>query len=229
LAVIGGFSSAYFCPQLAPSITMTNRELRNSLLDLLALKLKPSGFVLNKAQAEFTNRLKDGWEKFHLIFLVRSEGWEINPGVLIRKNVVEDIYHKASYFEAKYHKTTPTIGIPLENFNNNGNKYRLTLASEADIIPCYHKLLVLFNNVAIPFFEKYSSLEELDREVNIENRKSVFSGPKYEGNLGIILARLTNNPHYHKLEEKYRNYYQQFSNGFYLPEYEGIVEVLKGV
>ncbi|TDN40381.1 hypothetical protein E4631_11440 [Hymenobacter sp. UV11] len=208
---------------------MTNRELRNSLLDLLASELSPSGFVLNKAQAGFTNRLKDGWKKFHLIFLVRSEGWEINPGVLVRKNVVEDLYHKASYFEAKYHKTTPTIGIALENLNNDGNSYRLTLTSERDVLPCYHRLLYLFNNVAIPFFEKYSSLEELDKEVNIETRKSIFSGLNYEGNLGIILAKLVNNPHYHKLEEKYRNYYQQFSNGFYLPEYEGIVEVLKSV
>ena len=208
---------------------MTNRELRNSLLDLLALEVKPCDFVLNKAQAEFTNRLKDGWEKFQLIFLTRSEGWEINPGVLIRKNVVEDIYHKASYFEAKYHKTTSTIGIPLENFNNDGNMYRLTLSIESDIIPCYNRLVLLFNDVAIPFFEKYNKLEELDREVNIENRKSVFSGLKYEGNLGIILAKLVNNPHYSKLEEKYRNYYKQLANGFYLPEYEGIVEVLKSV
>lgn len=173
--------------------------------------------------------MKDGWEKFHLIFLVRSEGWEINPGVLIRKNVVEDIYHKASYFEVKYHKTTPTIGIPLENFNNDGNKYRLTLTSEADIIPCYHRLLFLFNDVAISFFEKYSSLEELDREVNIESRKSVFSGLKYEGNLGIILARLANNLHYHKLENKYRNYYKQLANDFYPPEYEIVIEVLKSI
>ncbi|TVT42865.1 hypothetical protein FNT36_01875 [Hymenobacter setariae] len=208
---------------------MTNRELRNSLLDLLALELKPAGFVLNKAQAEFTNRLKDGWEKFQLIFLTRSEGWEINSGVLLRRNLVEEIYHKASYFEAKYHKTTPTIGIALENFYNDGNSYRLTLASETDILPSFHRLLYLFNNVAIPFFGKYSSLEELDKEVNIEIRKSIFSGPKYEGNLGIILAKLVDNPHYSKLEEKYRNYYKKLSNGFYLPEYEGVIEVLKNV
>jgi hypothetical protein len=208
---------------------MTNRELRNSLLDLLALELKPAGFVLNKAQAEFTKRLKDGWEKFQLIFLTRSEGLEINPVVLLRKNLVEDIYHKASYFETKYHKTTSTIGIALENFHNDGNGYRLSLASETDILPCYHRILYLFNNVAIPFFEKYSSLEELDREVNTETRESIFSGPKYEGNLGIILAKLVDNPHYFKLEEKYRNYYKQIDNGFYLSEYEGIIEVLKNV
>ena len=208
---------------------MTNRELRNSLLDLLALELKPSGFVLNKAQAEFTNRMKDGWETFQLIFLMRSEGWEINPVMLLRRNLVEDIYHKASYFEAKYHKTTPTIGIALENFYNDGNGYQLTLASDIDILPCYHRLLYLFNKVAIPFFEKYSSIEELDKEVNIAHRKSIFSGPKYEGNLGIILAKLVNNPHYSKLEEKYRNYYKQLDNSFYLSEYEGVIKVLKSI
>ncbi|NML63985.1 hypothetical protein HHL22_02090 [Hymenobacter sp. RP-2-7] len=160
---------------------------------------------------------------------MRSESWEINPVMLLRKNVVEDIYHKASYYEVKYHKTTPTIGIALENFNNDGNPYRLQLARQEDITFCHNRLAGLFQNVAIPFFEKYDRLDELDKEVNIISRKSLFSGLKYEGNLGIILAKLVDNPNYYKLEEKYREYYQQFSNGFYLSEYEGVVKILKSI
>lgn len=206
---------------------MTNIELRNALLERLALDFAPYGFVLNKALAEFTKRSAQGWEKFQLIFLVRSNGWEINPAMLIRINVVEDIYHKASYFETKYHKTTPTVGIPLENFINDGKGYRFDLTSEADIEHCYQNIMTLFKKAVVPFFLQYNNIEQLDKEVNVESSKSIFSGPKYEGNLGIILAKLAHNPRQNQLENKYRSYYQQFSNGFYLAEYEGIVEALR--
>lgn len=206
---------------------MTNRDLRNTLLVLLAAEFEPYGFVLNKAQAEFTKRSPDGWQKFHLVFLVRSEGWEINPGMLIRKNVVEDIYHKASYFEPKYHRTTPTIGIPMADFIRDGKDYRFQLNTEADLTPDFQGLAALFKQVVLPFFGQYDSIEELDREVNIETRKSIFSGLKYEGSVGLILAKLTDNPRYNQLERKYRSHYQLLSNGFYLPEYEGVVEALK--
>lgn len=208
---------------------MTNRELRNTLLALLASEFEPYGFVLNKSQAEFTKKSPDGWQKFHLVFLVRSEGWEINLGMLIRKNVVEDIYHKASYFEPKYHRTTPTIGIPIENFIRDGRDHCFQLSTEADLTPAFQGLAALFKKIALPFFKQYDDIEELDKEVNIETRKSIFSGPKYEGSVGLILAWLANNPRYDQLEMKYRSHYKQIDNGFYLPEYEGVVEVLKAM
>jgi hypothetical protein len=138
---------------------MTNRELRNALLALLALKLEPYGFVLNQAQATFTKRSPDGWQKFQLIFLVRSEGWEINPVMLIRKNVVEDLYHKASYFEPKYHRTTPTIGISIADFIRDGKDYRFQLNTEADLTPDFQALAALFIQVVLPFFRQYDNIE----------------------------------------------------------------------
>ncbi|MBO2008904.1 hypothetical protein [Hymenobacter negativus] len=206
---------------------MTNRELRNALLERLASYLAPYGFVLNKALAEFTKRSAEGWEKFQLIYLVRSNGWEINPAMLIRINTVEDIYHKASYFETKCHKTTPTVGIPLEDFINDGKGYRFDLNSEADIERCYQNIMMLFKKVVVPFFSQYNDIEQLDKEVNIENRESIFSWAIYKGSLGIILAKLVDNPKYNQLEEKHRIYYQQFADGFYLDEYEGVAKVLR--
>ncbi|MCI1187116.1 hypothetical protein MON38_06765 [Hymenobacter sp. DH14] len=206
---------------------MTNRELRNALLERLASDLAPYGFVLNKSLAEFTKRSGEGWEKFQLIFLVRSNSWEINPAMLIRIDIVENIYQKASYFDKKYHKTTPTVGISLEDFVNDGKGYRFDLSNEEDIERCYQSTMMLFKKVVIPFFSQYNNIEQLDREINVENRESIFGGPKYEGNLGIILAKLACNPRYNQLESKYHCYYQQLQDGFYLAEYEGIVEALR--
>ncbi len=205
---------------------MSKEKNKNSLLELLRDRLKAYDFILNKGLAEFTKRQKDGWNKFHLIFLSRKAGWEINIGMLIRKNLVEDIYHLASYFEPKYHKTTPTLGITIEKLINDGKEYRCYLNSENDIEKCVGYIENLFIKVALPFFEEYNSLKKMDEVVNIKNGASIFSGPIYGGNLGIILAKLVKNLDYAFFLEKYRNYYDNFSDGFYLPEYEKLIKVL---
>ena len=205
---------------------MTNRELRNALLVALSSELIPYGFVLNKSQAEFTRRAADGWHKFQLIFLMRSNGWEINLGLLIRKNLVESIYHQASYFEPKYHKTTPTVGLSVETLINDGQEHRFQLRTISDLTPCFEGILNLFNQVAIPFFAKYNSIEALDREVNVENRSSIFSWIN-QGSIGVILAKLVGNPKYVSLKKKYHSHYKKLSDGFYLPEYEGVVNALE--
>jgi len=205
---------------------MSKQTNKNRLLELLYDHIKQYNFVLNKQLAEFTKKQKDGWDKFHLIFLNRSEGWEINIGMLIRKDIVENIYHKASYFEPKYHKTTPTLGITVENFINDGKEYRCYLNSENDIEKCVTYIENLFIKIALPFFEKYDSLKEMDRVINIKNGESIFFGPIYGGSLGIILVKLVGNTNYSFFLEKYYNYYKNFSDGFYLPEYEKLVKVL---
>ena len=205
---------------------MSKEKNKNSLLEFLSAPLKAYDFSLDKGLPGFTKKQKDGWNKFHLIFLNRDAGWEINIGMLIRKNIVENIYHQASYFEPKYHKTTPTLGIAVEKFINDGKQYRCYLNSENDIEECLKYVENLFVKVALPFFDEYDSLEKMDKAVNIKNGRSIFSGLKYEGNLGIILAKLVKNPDYNFFLEKYRDYYTHFSDGFYLPEFEKLVKVL---
>ena len=207
---------------------MKKNELRNALLNSLASDLSVKGYLLNKGLEAFTKKLPDGWNRFSLTFL-DYDGWEVMPSMLIRKDLVEGIYHRTSFFEPKYHNTTPTIGISVENLLNNGGEYRFRLTEEKDIEPCRQWVLKTFSDIAEPFFIKYNSLEELDKAVNVLNGKSIFSGPKFEGNVGLILAKLVGNTHYKELVEKYRKYYEWLSNGYYLPEYEGVLRTLENL
>jgi hypothetical protein len=205
---------------------MEKNKLKINLLEKLSPFFKDLNFSLNKSVCEFTERCRWGWNKFHLIFLDRQYGWEINLGMLIRYHFVEDIYHKASYYEAKYHKTTPTIGISIEKFINDGKDYRCYLNSEDDIDICVNYIKTLFIKIAVPFYEKYDNLENLEEAINIENGASLFSGLKYEGNVGLILAKIVQNPNYDLLLEKYHKYYENLNDGFYLPEFKMLVKVL---
>lgn len=209
---------------------MNNKELKNLLLLSMAKELADYGYVLNKSLAEFTKKKNEGWFKFQLIFLSRDKGWEINPGMLIRKNLVEDIFHKASFFEAKYHKTTPTIGVTIEKWKNYEKSYRFDLNSESDVSFCLESLLDIFHQIVEPFFQKFTKIPEIERVVNDKSwsydKEEMFGGPMYRGSLGMILAKLTNNPDYNFFKDKYLGYYKWFADGFYLPEYNAVLDVL---
>lgn len=208
---------------------MNSNQLKEDLLSKVEAELIKFDFKLKKSLCEFTEITSDGWNKYQLIFLIREDGWEINLGMLIRKNIVEDIYHRASYFDPKYHKTTPTIGITIEDYIRDGNQYRFDLRNVEDLNVCCSGIAKLFKEIALPFYDKYSSLDRIEKDINVKEGKSIFSGIKYEGNIGIILAKLTHNPEYELLKEKYLKYYSEKYDGFYLNEYIGIIKVLEEI
>ncbi|RYU81814.1 hypothetical protein [Hymenobacter persicinus] len=206
---------------------MTSRDLRNALLTAVAADLLPFGFMLNRAQAEFTQRTPDGWNKVQLVFLWRNPEWEIKAGLLIRLHRVEQLYHRASSFDPKYHGTTPTVGLPVEKLLAEGQATHMTLRTAADLAPCRAWVERLFAKWARPFFARYHDLAALEHEVNAPPGTGLFSGPKYEGNVGLILAKLVDSPAYDQLQQRYQRHYEWLSNGFYLPEYEKLLKILE--
>jgi hypothetical protein len=206
---------------------MNKQEIKNTFQSLVSNDLLKYGFKLNKQTSIFTRKTSYGWDKFQLNFLNRSNGWDIDFGMLIRLNEIEKIYHVGSYFEEKYHSTTSTIAIDIGTYLNDEDSYRIFLDEDSELDEFYTMTVRLFKEVALPFFEKYNSIQELDNAINVEEGKSIFSGYKYEGNLGIILAKLANNSKFDFFENKYRNYYKEFCEGFYLKEYEDVLKAVK--
>ncbi|MCX2449725.1 hypothetical protein OQX61_00460 [Pedobacter sp. PLR] len=204
---------------------MTKRNfLKNEILKALSEKLKPYDYKLKKSDDSFIQKTEFGWNMFSTTFLVRSEGWNIRPGLLIRFNVVEDLFHQVSNFEKKYHKGTPTLGTSIENLNINGLEARFDLFEEAQIDRVASELFKLFKSVGTPFFEKYNNLPAVDHQINDDN--TVLTGFIFKGTKGLILAKLLGRKDFGILQEKYQHYYESFSDGFYLPEYLRVKELL---
>lgn len=206
---------------------MNKQEIKNTFQASVADDLLQYGFKLNKQHSVFTRKTSYGWDKFEICFLNRRSGWDVDFGMLIRINEVEKIYHTGSYFEKKYHNSTPTIGITVGTYLNDEENNTIFLDEDSDINEFYTMTVKLFKEVALPFFEKYNSIQELDKAINVEEGESIFSGYKYEGNLGIILAKLVNNPKFDFFEQKYREYYKKDYSGFYLKEYEDVLRAVK--
>ncbi|GGZ24734.1 hypothetical protein GCM10007049_16410 [Echinicola pacifica] len=148
---------------------MTEREfLKIEVLKLLNEKIKPFDFKLLRSACEFLQKTEFGWNKYQIVFLVRENGgWELKPSLLIRFDVVEDIFHRISEFDKKYQKGTPTIGTAIEDMDNyKGINARFELTNENQINSIVDNLFDLFENVALPFFVKFDNLSAIDEQLN---------------------------------------------------------------
>lgn len=206
---------------------MTERAfLKSEVLKSLSEKLSLYDFKLKKSDDSFIQKTEFGWNMFSTTFLVKSEGWNIRPGLLVRFNVVEDLFHQVSFFEKKYHKGTPTLGTSIENLDINGLESRFDLNEESQIDNVVDKLFELFKLIGLPFFEKYNELQAVDYSINRDITNTHLTGPIFKGTKGLILAKLLKRKDFEILQDKYEHYYENFSDGFYLPEYLRLKELL---
>ncbi|MHC5355040.1 hypothetical protein ACYSNX_12930 [Myroides sp. LJL115] len=208
---------------------MTEREyLKNEVLVRLGDKINSFGFKLSKSACEFTKKTDFGWNKYQIVFLLRDDGWELKPSLLVRFNVVENLFHQISDFDKKYQKGTPTIGTSIEDLDNSSMaSKKIGLTNETQINSIVKDLFDLFKNSAIPFFNKYDNLSEIDNKLNSCLEDTSLTGGIFKGTKSLITAKLTKREDFDKLESVYQSYYENFSDGFYLPEYLRLKELLK--
>lgn len=208
---------------------MTDRGfLRNEVLVRLDKKLNSFGYKLSKSACEFTKKTDFGWNKYQIVFLIRDDGWELKPNLLVRFDIVENLFHQISGFDKKYQKGTPTIGISIEDLNNALiTQTRFELTNEAQINSVVSSLFELFENVAVPFFEKFDKLSSIDDKLNSNIGDTSLTGDIFKGTKSLIIAKLMKRQDFDKLEHVYQSYYMNFAGGFYLPEYLRLKELLK--
>ncbi len=199
---------------------MTDREfLKMEVLRLLNENLIPFGYKLSKSACDFTKKTDFGWNKYQIVFLIQDSGWEIKPSLLMRFDIVENLFHQISDFEKKYQKGTPTIGTSIEDLGINELETRFELSNKNKIEGIVNNLVELFKSVVLPFFAKYSNLHEVDKLLNGNVADTSMTGDIFKGTKSLIIAKLLNRNDLLNLERTYQTFYENFSNGFYLPEY----------
>jgi len=208
---------------------MTDRGfLKNEVLARVDEKLNPFGYKLSKSACEFTKKTDFGWNKYQIVFLIRDNGWEIKPSLLVRFDVVENLFHQISDFDKKYQKGTPTIGTSIEGLGGSSIvQTRFELTNEAQINRVINGLVELFDSVAVPFFERFDKLSSIDDKLNSNIEDTSLTGDIFKGTKSLIIAKLMKRQDFDKLESAYQSYYESFSDGFYLPEFLRLKELLK--
>jgi hypothetical protein len=211
---------------------MKKTEIKNGLLTKLASRLKPRGFVLirrmdwfvRKGPSSLIYRLDfyGGYEK--------DKGYTVSPSVAIRIEEVEKIFHMVSGFEPKYQKDSPTIWPTIKDLQGAKDGYEYELNSFEDIYPLAKTLFEIFEDIALPFLEKYSSITELDKLLNSnpENGGSIFNTTYKRFYRDLIVARLAERENYKQIVEIYREHLSRIDIR-YLRDFEKLVKILETI
>src|SRR6185503_14968724 len=146
------------------SVPITSQLLEHVLQQL-------DGFKVNKAKRRFERRAGDG--VFHRFFLVCTYGgplgFRVRPEVAVRIDRVEDIYHRVSGMAAKYHRGTSTMGTAVGELIGGGSRAgEFRLLDVTDLTGAAAGIISLFRSHAVPYFERWSSLQNIDSELNGE-------------------------------------------------------------
>jgi hypothetical protein len=207
-----------------------SKKLPELVLEDTKTELKPHGFKLLKAKKRFV-RITDGrTETFILVILVDKVGYRVCPCVGVRFERVEEIFHRTSGFEPKYQKDTSTVGIDMFAVYGKAG-FQLPLKDEADVEMVTSRLGVIFREKAMSYFAQFSTLSDVDMSLNDRPKEDCIHAilPWLRCSKGAIVAKLTNRTNYKQLIAIYRELVRKDANGYYLPQFEALLQDLAGM
>jgi hypothetical protein len=211
---------------------MAASPLRKAIFDAVESRLSSSGFELKRTKDSF-QRSRDGiTDLFQLVCLNDVPGYRVQPNVGIRIEIVEQIFHKTSGWDPKSQKDTPTIGAGIGNIMAGDNrKCEFRVKTEADASPAAEKIENVFREFALPYYQKYGSLQAIDAELNSHpQERTPHRGYGWlRCSTGIIVARLVGRPNYEALAEIYTKVITEVDRGFYLKYFMPLLESLKTI
>lgn len=176
-------------------------------------KTDPQGCDFGKENGTSLNRIGYG---------VANYIDEFNTGCYLKIEIkaiqkVQKIIYDGEYFE--------TLSTGIADYFNENN-YRYKIKTQNDILEWGKIVRKFYEEYAVPFFEKYNSVDAIDKLLNENPAEKVI----YLDDLGwriitgLISAKLNQNPNYNKLRNYYKSVVESKFQGYFM--YEKCIKVI---
>jgi hypothetical protein len=206
--------------------------LKPLLFQCIRQYLSEEGFRSDAKRSIFVRRYEDITEIFYVTCTNAKPGHWVTPGVGLRFDAVEEIFHRTSGWDTKLQKNTNTVGTQVGVLiDGKGTSCRFLLESESEIASVTEKVVGVFRKFALPYFVQFGSLAAIDAELNDHPaERSVNSSLAwFRCSRGLIVAKLMGRPDYEQLVTIYTDVITRDNKGFYLKGFQALVESLKSV
>lgn len=204
------------------------KEIKSNLFKCLQERLSDAGFRFIKSKDGFIRKTSFGQQWYTFLFYTYEgvEGVEVNPVIQIRFEEVEIMFHETSSFSEKDSKGTSTIGCSIENYLGDcSDSFRQKIVDNNDVEAACSFFYRLFQETGERFFSDYTTLNDLDLLINSEPKSElVLIHPIFRGSKGLIIDHLLGGKNREFLTDVYSDSYTEFANGFYKPDYEGVIK-----
>lgn len=202
---------------------MSKALARAELVATLAPRMAARGFPLVKSKQWYQQK-QPGLKRIYNLDFINYVDYVVQPGIRMRIDEMEKIFHRTSGFEKKY-QSGHTIGISLMSYVRDHKQFRYDLGDVDQVPLVASQIESAFDTVAAPWFEKYSTVAALDALLNTEPDKlSIYYLAEWlRCAFGLIAARLNQRPDYEELAVTYSKAMKRISKGFYSDRFEALV------
>lgn len=206
--------------------------LIGSLFDSVEAQIDAIGFKAKKAKSRFIRKREGITDQFYLTRSFYLDYYCICPSIGIRIEQVEKIFHQTSGVEKKHQGNNSTMGAEVGDLMGGRSlDCQYILKNEEGIPAVVEQVVSVFQNFALPFYERWSSLAAIDSELNDDpSRKTIYRGMNWDRcSTGAIVARLTGRPDYEKIAAFYTEVMKKDNRGFYFKYFESLLKSLEAV
>lgn len=206
---------------------METRALKVALFEELRRPCEAAGFKYIRTKEWFVRDSPGVREVFALGFAVYD--WlEVIPGLSLRVDEVETIFHRTSGFEKKYQAQTAALTATLRSLAGDETGYSYRVTGAADVRGAAGRLENDFREVVLPYFAENASLSRIDELLNSDpEAPSRHNLNEYHRcAYGLIVAHLCQRKDYARLAEVYRRKMAATNNGFFSPRLDALLSDL---
>ena len=207
-----------------------NVELKAALFAALTVEMKMRGFSLRSGQDRFVRRRGQVTDLFQLVCLDGKPGYRIQPNVGVSIAQVEDILRQTSGLESTNQKDPPTMGSSIGILQTGDSRScEFLLVSKPEVSTVVEKIVAVFLERALPYYERWGSLAAVDAELNDKPAVPTHHRPLAWArcSTGIIVARLVGRPDYDQLAALYTEIMTRDNKGFYLKRFQALLRTLE--
>lgn len=196
---------------------MNYSEVKKELKKEFESFLKPLGYKSKSGTQGCSFFLNRGFVEYRFGYGVANYGDEFNSGLfgsigMLPIQLIENrIFNEESF--------TDTLLLNKSDYFKDIN-YRFKIASLNDVKEWSTIAKKFYNEFAVPFFEKYKSVDAIDKLLNEKPSKKVIYCDDWGWRIikGLISAKLNNNPKYNELRDYYRSEVESKFQGYFMYE-----------
>jgi hypothetical protein len=192
-------------------------------------ELVAHGLARRSRQGRYTRPRPHGADIYYLIVNRYTGLIVVAPDVAVRHEVAERIFHRTSGFRPAQQRTTPTIGGRLAELTRDPS-YEVEIGPDdaPQELRRAERNLRASVDEAERYWARYADLREVDHALNDHPEQDTPHRPMpwLRCSTGLIVARLVQRPDDDELARVYLRQMRAFSDGFYLPRFQALVDYL---
>ncbi len=181
---------------------MKKQEIANLIFESLNSILTEADFRLKKSEDGFVRKYSGGKQMIGLPLWDFAPYFEFSLNICIRIDAVEEIFHKFSGSQTKYHPMSFTTITRLEHFTRDSGRYKVKTA--ADVTSAVSIITNVIRDKIIPFFNSHQDVKTLDAAVNCQTPGVDITHNPSGAMHSVILARLAENSNFDFVVSKHQ-------------------------